>query len=332
MFHITFPPSPAIFQRDPSNQANIRISGTILKVFEKLPIIIRARYISANSPNKSGIWIESTITKRLSSFSLTVQLPASPEWYEIEVQLVRKNSTAVHVLAKKCIHRIGVGEIFLTAGQSNSANSGTDLTGPVHEQILALGPKGWQFALDPQPIAGGTGGSPWPATGDSLYEKVHVPIGFISVGVGGTEVKQWLPGHQHYPRLITAFQRLSPYGIRAILWHQGESDTTNKTSATVYAERFRMIVNTLQKDTQKVVPWLVAQAAFVPDVPPEQINAVLAGQKSLVDHKTIFSGPNTEELTGSPWRAPDHLHFSGKGLIEHGKRWAAAIIAALSLQ
>jgi hypothetical protein len=31
-------------------------------------------------------------------------------------------------------------------------------------------------------------------------------------------------------------------------------------------------------------------------------------------------------MLGEQWRAPDLVHFSGAGLVEHGIRWARAII------
>lgn len=41
----------------------------------------------------------------------------------------------------------------------------------------------------------------------------------------------------------------------------------------------------------------------------------------------VFAGPLTDDLIGTDWRH-DGIHFNDAGLKEHGRRWAAAILAA----
>ena len=123
------------------------------------------------------------------------------------------------------ISPIGVGEVFIIAGQSNSANAGIQRQTPSDSRVSAWGKRGWQFASDPQPIATGNGGSPWPLLGDLLATRYDMPIGFISVGLGGTKVEQWLPrSTDKFDRIVMALNEVGPQGARALLWHQGESD------------------------------------------------------------------------------------------------------------
>src|SRR5207245_2095803 len=84
---------------------------------------------------------------------------------------------------------VGVGEIFIVAGQSNSANHGERRQHPNSALVVAFSNGRWQPADDPQPGASGSGGSFLPAFGDKMAERFKVPIGLVSVGVGATSVR-----------------------------------------------------------------------------------------------------------------------------------------------
>ena len=82
------------------------------------------------------------------------------------------------------------------AGQSNSTNCGQEKTQQttrpgflVQRHVLAAGRRPAARRHDAS-----TGGSFWPAFGDAMYEKYHVPIGVASTGHSGTSVNQWQPG------------------------------------------------------------------------------------------------------------------------------------------
>ena len=78
--------------------------------------------------------------------------------------------------------------MFVIAGQSNSTNSGQFTTKQTSGMVSSFGGTSWQVADDPQPGTSDNskGGSPWPAFGDAMYAKYHVPIGIASTGFGGT--------------------------------------------------------------------------------------------------------------------------------------------------
>ena len=85
-------------------------------------------------------------------------------WYDVTIRA--KNGSTV--VTEDTIERVGVGDVFVIAGQSNSANHGSDLLTPVDDRVSAFDLTNWQHAADPQPIATGNGGSPWPALGDAI--------------------------------------------------------------------------------------------------------------------------------------------------------------------
>ena len=92
-----------------------------------------------------------------------------------------------------------------------------------------------------------------------VYEETKVPIGIISSSWGGTRIEQWTPPTAYklspiFKDAVTSdtfridgmkpgqmykgmIQPLIPFGIKGILWYQGESNCTIEDQAT-YPEKF----------------------------------------------------------------------------------------------
>lgn len=227
----------------------------------------------------------------------------------------------------------GVGDIYLTAGQSNSASFGQDKTVPENDTVSAWDPDTgkWVFATDPQVSWSGsfvgTGGSPWPTLGDYLTEKYGVPIGFISAGWGSSVVADFLPdsNKMYFTRLSIPLKEFGEKGIKAVLWHQGESDAIAQTSAETYKERLLSVINSSREEAGYTIPWVIAKAAFHPQSTKEAEDIIVSAQTAACNSVNIFEGPTTEDL-GSEFRSSsDHVHFNRAGLIEHGTRWGKVL-------
>ena len=167
--------------------------------------------------------------------------------------------------------------------------------------------------------------------GDLLAERLDVPIGFISVGWGGTSVGQWLPGAPGpdvsplYDRLRNALEIIGPNGARAVLWHQGESDSASGTRGERYADRLQQVIDQSRKDGEFDIPWIVAKAAYLPSTSSRSESRILEGQSQVIQNDAlVFAGPLTDDLIGNEWRW-DTIHFNEAGLREHALRWADAI-------
>ena len=112
-------------------------------------------------------------------------------WYTLQVRF----RAAGRVTARASVAHVGVGEVFVIAGQSNSTNFGEVRQITRSRMVSTFDGARWRIADDPQPGVqdGSTQGSFIPAFGDALYARLKVPIAVACVGYGGTSVRQWLP-------------------------------------------------------------------------------------------------------------------------------------------
>lgn len=316
IFTVDQPLTRAVFQRSAQNTADVPIAGMVqdgTKIDE-----IQFRYFLTSEGNTDDLW-QSLPIDAVGGFAGHRVISAGG-WHSVQVRALMQGE----VISQRQINQIGVGEVFITAGQSNSANYGSPVLAPQDDRVSAWTGSAWRHATDPQPIATGTGGSPWSRLGDMLTADLDIPIGFISVGVGGTRVDQWVPGAQYYSRIASAIKATEPTGFRAILWHQGESDSLALTPPETYAARLASIIGQTRDDAGWDVPWGIAIVGFHPQS-AEQVEAdIREGQQIVIDTvDNVFEGPNTD-LLGPSFRS-DTVHFNDVGLFEHAKRWQEAI-------
>ncbi|MBN2150175.1 MAG: hypothetical protein JW839_01890 [Candidatus Lokiarchaeota archaeon] len=357
---IESPLDRAVYQRGTSGLARIRVAGVVKGISK--PGNHRLTLEATDPRGKAGPWVPLRFVGNRGRFAGSVTLP-SGGWFRFRVDL--RDASGV-ISCSAAVDHVGVGEVFITAGQSNAANSGMARMFPSSGLVSARTKYGWVEANDPQPVATNDGGSPWPAMADALVEALRVPVGIVSVGVGGTAVSTWVPGgasearapppaarllawlvkllrlewdrwpwlarlrpkQENFSRLEWAVRVVGKRGARAILWHQGESDSVNRTSTQTYAARLKAVIAGSRAAAGWDIPWLVARASFHTAPRTGDMQAVADGQGRVVDNVSIFHGPTTDDMLGDRWRAPDLVHFNGAGLAEHGRRWARSILEA----
>jgi hypothetical protein len=272
-------------------------------------------------------------------------------FYRLEIRALRAGKT----VAETTVPEVGLGEVFVVSGQSNSTNYGDVRQITETRMVTAFDGHSWRVANDPQPGVqdGSHKGSFIPAFGDALYRKYRVPIGVADVGHGSTSVRQWLPaGYPVYVMptmakfvsrnaqgllvsdgtlfngMMQRIHQLGRHGFRALLWHQGESDSNQKPdhqiSATLYRQMMVELIKASRQDSGWQFPWIVAEATYQPQAPSAP--AIEAAQRSLWRRGLACQGPNTDTL-GPVWRQ-NHgkgVHFSNEGLKKHGQLWAQAV-------
>ncbi|MFM2199278.1 MAG: hypothetical protein RLZZ505_2710 [Verrucomicrobiota bacterium] len=330
---LTKPVARQIVQRDGNNTGSLVIAGN----YSGTPDLIEARAVVMAGMGNTGAntgWTTIAIAPAGGTFSGTLSGIPAGGWYQIEVRAV---TGGVATSAAAVVQRVGVGDIYLTAGQSNSANYGTPGTNTddrVSAMDYATGV--WTLAADPIPGATGTDGAVWTRLGGLVTATTNLPVGFVCTGIGATAVSEWVPpASQGYVKLKAAAQAFPANGFRAVLWHQGESDSGLATTPAEYQTRLQSIIAQLRADAGWTMPWYVAEASFVPSVnPPTNLTVeepVVAGQRRVIyADPLVFAGPVTDNfhLEG---KCRDGVHFNDAGMVDHARQWADVLAGTAPL-
>jgi sialate O-acetylesterase len=155
------------------------------------------------------------------------------------------------------IHHLGVGDLWVIAGQSNSAGYGR---GPVFDPPelgihLFRNRMAWDLATHPMNESTRTahpenreganpGHSPYLAFARAVKASLGFPIGLVQTSLGGSPLGAWNPtepgAHPLYDGMLRTIGAVGGR-VRGILWYQGCSDTEPELART-YLERFVAMV------------------------------------------------------------------------------------------
>jgi serine/threonine protein kinase len=310
-----------VFQRRTKFQGTMTIGGRVRSAYDRLEVRTVGKSLQGALPDQ---WREVPLEEKARSFETTVPVAAGG-WYKVEVRALKDGK----VVGQMTVDHVGVGEVFIGAGQSNSTNCGQERIRQNSGMVTSFSGTGWQLGDDPQPGVhdNSSGGSYWPAFGDAMYEEYQVPIGVVSTGHSGTSVNQWAPGSDLCRHTTGRMNQLGKHGFRGVLWHQGESDVG--MPAEEYARKMTALIQETRKATGWEVPWFVAQVSYHN---PNQVSFPnpRTAQKKLWDTGVAFEGPDTDTLTGDNRdEGGKGIHFSPKGLRAHGKMWAEKVAVYL---
>jgi len=340
-----------VIQRFSADRGSVRIAGT---VEFGTPGTIEIRIDSAG---QAGEWKRIPATIEGPSFRASVILPAGG-WYKLNVRALKGNKT----IGQGSVEHVGIGEVFIVAGQSNSANYGEERQVTRTGKVSAFNGSGWQLAADPQPGTDGGGGSFMPLFGDAIADRFLVPVGIVACGIGATSVREWLPGGARFPdpptltgrvrklpdgswesdgrafnKLVSLMKKMGPQGIRAVLWHQGESDANQPDpSRTLQGYRYwqfmELLIRSSGKEAGWAVPWITAQVSY--HVPGDEASPeIRAAQKALWESGLCIEGPDTDALRGLLRENKGKgVHFSAEGLRAHAAAWAEKVSPWLERQ
>jgi len=276
--------------------------------------------------NSEVPWEPTGIHRDGEQFAASVQVAAGG-WYRFEFRGERDGRT----VCEGAVEPIGVGEVFVIAGQSYATNTNEERHNVQDKQrrVVAFdsATNSWRVAYDPQPTPDRSdGGSIWPPLGDALAKDLNVPIGFANVAWGGTSSQQWMPGEQLHQRLVATGKTLGRF--RAVLWQQGESDVISKTPTDKYVANLVEIRKTAAEAWGFEPCWLLAKSTHHPTVynDLEGENRIRTADDELVKLPGFCLGPDTDTLREeNRGDAQSRRHFSAVGQRRAAELWQAAI-------
>lgn len=232
--------------------------------------------------------------------------------------------------------------LFLLAGQSNMAGRGqvADEDRVVHPRVLMFDRDlAWTPAVDPmhfdKPVAAvGPGRSFGIAVAES---NSAIRVGLVPAAVGGSPITAWQSGAFYeqtgshpWDDAIRRMKAALPSGqLKAILWHQGESDATPQ-AAPLYEARLRALIERFRVEFgNPSLPVIIGQLGRFEGRPwsewYQQVDAAHQRVAAEVPHVVFVS---SEGLTDNG----DLIHFSARAARELGRRYAAAYFGLLTLE
>jgi|GEM_PF-1770602 len=327
--NITSPQSRIVYQRNQSNQANIIVSG--LAPLNTTRVEARLVALPGYSGATTG-WSPLSLISNNKAFRGS--LAGSGGWYRLEVRAWADGN----VSADGSIDRVGIGEVFLVAGQSNAfgvqeAGGASDdrvsvadfRDNDVNEQLMPV-----RFSH----ADGGANVGPsnplyiWGQLGDQLVRRLQVPVLFIGAAQPGTTSEQWrktAEGDMGSSSLLLPYRRLGAVlfhytartGARAVLWHQGEGDVGRGQQQ--YFDNVQFVINkSRQQANFGALAWVVSRASYSLG---QSDGGVINAQNQLISNvPNVYAGPSTDGLVGPDNRA-DNVHFSGSGLSRLTDMW-----------
>lgn len=233
--------------------------------YEDVAVIVRVTDENTNARITEANYIK----PRKNRWETEVIIPAGGP-YRVETYL-RYNGVS-EKRGDRVFH-IGVGDVYLIAGQSNAVGVGKDsVNDPISTDVHMFRLNGyWDIASHPlhdstdtvypsaQELAQ-TGHSPWINFGKILARHLGYPIGLIPGTKGGIPLSYWDREEdgkffEHALEMVKA----SGSSIKGLLWYQGCHDTHGKGMRDTYYERFQRVCRDFRVTYGKNLPILTVQ-------------------------------------------------------------------------
>lgn len=159
-------------------------------------------------------------------------------------------------------------DIFILSGQSNMAGRGGVETHHHHKRWNQVVPPQccpdpsihrlsahlrWEEAREPLHAdidsAKTCGVGPGMVFARAVLATTGSPIGLVPCAVGGTAIREWEKGDKLYEQMVRRARSAQSNGgrIRALLWYQGESDTTHQ-AASIYKTNMEKMIADVRSD------------------------------------------------------------------------------------
>lgn len=229
-------------------------------------------------------------------------------------------------------------DVYLLIGQSNMAGRGPlspDDTSSIEDGVYLLNAEGL-----PEPAKAPfnrystirkdlriQGENPARSFASAMRAHNGRPVLLVVNARGGSSISSWLkdatvPAErpQYYSEAVRRTKQALQYGeLKAILWHQGESDS-DSARAAAYLDLIQKLASDLRTDlcNGEAVPFIVGEILHSHDN-AAIFNPIINEASKLIPNSACVSSEGLVAL-------PDNLHFDTASQLELGKRYAQKLI------
>ncbi len=342
-----------IFQQGTDGKAAIPLTGrwNRVKLSQELPLtferimtgrpVVKAR-IAYETNGESVLPWTLCETCEDGTWQITLEGVPAGGLYRIETYMEYEGWNGLSCTRGDMIHNIGVGDIFVVAGQSNAAGRAKNPVEDAPELGIHLLRNSGKWALATHPLGETTGSihtghyenhnpghTPWLHFAKILKRELGYPIGIVMSAYGGAPLR-WFHPQENGALTRNMLEQLAQYEIspKALLWCQGEAEGY-ENSADDYLERFTSFVQDLRRLIKNpLLPLITVQInRCLCESTPEldrQWGRVREAQVQAMD--TI---PYVYTVPSNDVAMYDFIHNSAQGNLVVGERCARCALAEL---
>lgn len=331
-----------IFQRGADDTATITLFGRWVTAenYTKAVVVVRlVREADGEAVSRSLQWVRAT-TRKTGTWKVTLpQIPAGG-LYRIESVLQLSDAPVEWGQRGDMVHHLGVGDLWVITGQSNSEGHGKSPAPDapelgVHmfhargEWTLATHPLGdsTESQYLPNRLGSNPSHSPWLIFAKTLRAELGVPIGLVPAALGGSPLSAWTRGVNGllFDNMLRYVEDAGGV-VRGVVWYQGESDVSAELRK-VYARNFKRFVTDLRKSLGNL-PVIMTQLNRVVSPPDVLADAGWEGMREIqrqlsrtMRHVFLLS---TMDLALS-----DGIHTNSLGNVAIGQRAASIALGGV---
>ncbi|MCQ2485077.1 MAG: sialate O-acetylesterase [Clostridia bacterium] len=156
----------------------------------------------------------------------------------------------------KCVYHVGVGDVFVMAGQSNMSGYSRDPAYDPPQLGISLFDNSGNWVLAAHPLNSvpdpiypnnddSSSNGPGLSFARTMMRQLNVPIGIVSAAKGGSSLEDWNPAETEERYLYDSLlKKLEAVGrFKGMIWYQGCNETVEEDEAQTYLEKFRETVS-----------------------------------------------------------------------------------------
>jgi hypothetical protein len=239
---------------------------------------------------------------------------------------------------------VGIGDVFVIAGQSNAVGQGTNHQSYSHATLKAAlfgNDYLWHELTDPtdsntnqvDSVSSDVtlGGSCWPLVATAHMANQNVPVAFVPCAKDGSVIGDWGPRTDHDDRATlygSLHHRVGVTGAKAILMWNGEGNAIGSATQAYFYTNLKNFSDTALAElgTKTIAAKIHDLSQMSPPADNTAVNAAI--EQAVADNDSVLAGPDMSDLVPSESL---HLHFTTDAEMSTlATRWWNAIKTAFS--
>jgi hypothetical protein len=324
---VTAPVNNQVNQRNLAGAASIAITAVVLQPYTQ----IEGR-LTPTDGNVHAEKIWDFDEEQIRQGFLTAFVQAETGWYRLKISGTRQNGDIDTV----SIARIGVGEVFLVAGNSNAMGLPGLGAKSASDQVVSFNAVNKELNVEnitvapnepmPKPsfnilekdhyiFPSGETAWYWGELGDLLAKRLKAPVLFLNAAWAAANsesyrtaasgkdainpyVGKYWPNRQPYSNIVNTIRHFNSWlGIRAVLWSHGENDAQMKFTEQDYFTNIQTLITSSRADAGYNVPWVIARNS-ASNIIKDPYLPVVNAQNRLAALKgfNTFQGPDLDTI------------------------------------